>query len=877
MLHINRIPFLQGTRSESPDFDFHCLEKVLLILVIALLSASRAEAEVHLLDSERPVQDRIGGVSYQFEGDQALELDAMMAVDRDGAWNPLDGEINFGYREGYVWYRIDVHNPDDQALQRYLQIAYPLLDHIEFYQTHDGRLLDSALAGDRLPHRQRPLAHRTFVFPFTLGPAETHGLYLRVSTTGSHLLPLAIWQPQAFYEANEADMVVRGMLYGMLLIMGVFALLLYVTIREPSSLYIACVQFVLLVAMASLHGVTFQYLIPNQPGLHERLILITVPLSVVFFCLFSISFLRLGQQLPTGFQVVRACALLCTLAAVGGFFLPYGLSTRFSVNLIALVCLAILAVGLVMAWRGDRGGRLFVLAWFALLTGTVGHILSLRGELPTALNLNYAMESGAVLASLVLSFALGDRFHREQRARLKALREREEAERKIIDNALHNRVTGLPNRVVLEQFLEQQLERPNNAAGPLALIMLHLKGFDDINKTLGHENADTLLKLLTRRLNEHVLGLPGRAVISHRHGHDRAVSHVEGITFSCVFMPHRKEDIVSIMHALVQGIQQPLSFNELNLGVGVVAGCAFHPDDSQDVATLLRHAFIACDQASDDVAHVAIYSPDVGDYSARRITLMTDLQQAINSDQLELLFQPQIRVENDQLFGFESLLRWNHPQHGYISPDEFIPVAERAGMMQPLTDWVLNRALAFCRDLDVAGYFVTTAVNISAVNLRDPEFVEGVKRALQLTGLEPHRLVLEVTETAAMVDPEQALRTLRSLKDVGVRLSIDDFGTGHSSLAYLRRLPVDEIKIDRSFVMEMDRNRDDATIVQTIINMCHDLGYKVVAEGVESGKALDLLRQMECDVAQGYHIARPQTSVQVFAWMEENLPGDSSG
>jgi diguanylate cyclase (GGDEF)-like protein len=877
LLRINRISIPQGIRPKGPTLDSRCLERMLLILVMTLLSVSTASAEVHRLELERLVQAQIGGVSYQFEGDQALDLDAMMAADRDGAWIPLVGEINFGYREGHIWYRINVHNPLDEALHRYLEIAYPLLDHIEFYQVHDGRLLSSALTGDRLPHGQRPLAHRTFVFPFTLDPAQTHALYLRVSTTGSHQLPLAIWQPQAFYEANEADMTVRGMLYGMLLIMGLFALLLYVTIRDLSSLYIAGVQFVLLVAMASLHGVTFQYLIPNQPGLHERLILVTVPLSVVFFCLFSISFLRLRTHLPSGFQVVRVCAALCALAAVGGLFLPYGLSTRLSVNLIALVCLAILVVGVVMAWHKDRGGRLFVLAWFALLAGTIGHILSLRGELPAALNLNYAMESGAVLASLVLSFALGDRFHREQRARLKALHEREVAEQKIIDNALFHHLTGLPNRAVLEQFLEQQIERLCGQEQSLALIMLHLKGFDDINKTLGHENADELLQLLTQRLNDHVLGLSRRAVISHRRGIDRAVAHVEGITFACVFMPHRKEDLTGIMHALVRGIQQPLSFNDLNLGVGAVAGCALYPDDSQDVATLLRHAFIAFDQAGDDVAHAAIFSPDAGDYSARRITLMTDLQEAIDNNQLELCFQPQIRVDNGQLFGFETLLRWPHPQHGYVSPDEFIPVAERAGLIGALTDWVLDRALAFCKDLDEAGYYVTTAINISAVNLRDPEFANGVAQALKWTGLEPHRLVLEVTETAAMDHPEAALHMLRSLKDIGVRLSIDDFGTGHSSLAYLRKLPVDEIKIDRSFVMEMDRNRDDATIVQTTINMCHDLGYKVVAEGVESGKTLELLRQMGCDVAQGYHIARPQSPARTFEWIDEYSSGTSSG
>jgi EAL domain-containing protein (putative c-di-GMP-specific phosphodiesterase class I) len=215
----------------------------------------------------------------------------------------------------------------------------------------------------------------------------------------------------------------------------------------------------------------------------------------------------------------------------------------------------------------------------------------------------------------------------------------------------------------------------------------------------------------------------------------------------------------------------------------------------------------------------------------------------------------------------EVLVRWQHPEHGFVPPDEFIPMAEQTGLIRPVTAWVLEKALAFCSELEKAGFLIGVSVNISAVNLRETSFADMVRHALARHQVDAHRLVLEVTETATMVDPKAALKCLRSLNDAGVRLSIDDFGTGYSSLSYIRKLPVHEIKIDRSFVMEMDSNQGDATIVRATINMCHDLGYEVVAEGVENQGTCDLLLSMGCDIAQGYHLSRPIPQADVIDWL----------
>jgi diguanylate cyclase (GGDEF)-like protein len=857
-----------------------------LAAVMLLWHSNVTYAAVQLTDEGR--QAVVGQISFLPEtpadsGQADTSPQFLRAALSSSNWQPLSADdINFGYTETPIWYRFDLRN-NGVADKRYLEISYPLLDHVSFYQIDDKGLVQRQVTGDRLPFKQRPRLHRSFVFPLTVPLGEQHQVFIRVQTSGAHQVPLTLWQPQAFYLHNQWDMALRGMLYGMLLVMAVFNLLLFLSMRERSFALFAMVQLLLLVCMSSLHGVALQYLFPSVPRLHELAILVGVPLAVVFFCLFCNDFLQLRERMPRAYLVVSGFAVVCALASLGGFLLPYALSTRISVSLVALTSIAILLIGVMRSFRGDRGGHLFVAAWCALLVGVVGHVLSLSGAFSSVVFSSYAMEIGAVMASLVFSFALGDRFHRErqarineQQARIRAMHAREMAEAKIVENASHHYLTGLPNRAALEECLEQEIKVCTQQGEKLALVMLHLRGFDDINKTLGHENADQVLCQLAERLEAQVAELPGHCRIDAqgRIGNNgSACAHVEGITFACVFRTGRRDDMLNRMQILARGVQQPLAIKGMNLSVGVVCGCSMFPDDSQDSSTLLRHAFIAFDRAGHDVQGMAVFSEDSNLYNARRLGLLSDLQQAIDNDGLSLSLQPQIHAATGELFGFEALLRWQHPEHGFVPPDEFIPMAERGGFMQPLTYWVLERALSCVKRLEQNNQPLNVSVNISAVNLLDPQFVQQVDELLSRYALPPGRLVLEVTETAAMQDPEAALQKLRALSDAGVHLSIDDFGTGYSSLSYIRKLPVHEIKIDRSFVMEMDRNQDDATIVRATINMCHDLGYTVVAEGVETQHALDQLIQLGCDIAQGYFISRPLPEADVPNWVEDYLLG----
>jgi len=293
------------------------------------------------------------------------------------------------------------------------------------------------------------------------------------------------------------------------------------------------------------------------------------------------------------------------------------------------------------------------------------------------------------------------------------------------------------------------------------------------------------------------------------------------------------------------------------------------PDHAADGQTLLRKASVALNEAIEHHRRTVVYDPALDQNSVKRLTLMSELPRAIRDGQLELHYQPKIRLsaETPAVEGVECLVRWQHPELGFVAPDEFISLAEKTGYIVELTRYVLDRALAQCAAWRRRGIDLCVAVNVSAVDLRHGSLAGRVQSLLDEHGLPASALCLEITESAAMEDPESALRRLSALRDLGVRLSIDDYGTGYSSLAQLKKLPVSELKIDKSFVLDLDRSEDDQIIVRSTIELAHSIGLEVVAEGVESARILWQLREWQLDCAQGFHISRPLALAQIDEWL----------
>ena len=424
--------------------------------------------------------------------------------------------------------------------------------------------------------------------------------------------------------------------------------------------------------------------------------------------------------------------------------------------------------------------------------------------------------------------------------------------------ALHDALTGLPNRALFHDRAEQAILTARRHRTGMAVLLLDLDRFKDVNDTLGHHIGDLLLKEVGHRLQEVLRD-------------SDTVARLGGDEFGVVLPDLTSAaEITAAAARISAALKHPIVTDTLRLDAEGSMGIALYPEHGEDADTLLQRADVAMYVAKDAHAGYTIYSADHDHYSPEQLALVGDLRRAVNDKQLTVNYQPKVLVPTMSVAGFEALVRWKHPERGSIPPDDFIPLAEQTGLIKPLTLLVLEQALWQCRAWHDAGHQVSVAVNLSARMVHDLEFPNEVERLLHAFRLRPHWLTLELTETTVMADPVRSMETLSRLDSMGVGLSIDDFGTGYSSLAYLKRLPVHELKIDKSFVMNMAADDNDAVIVRSTIDLGQNLGLRVVAEGVETAEVWGRLAAMRCDVGQGYYLSRPIPAEEATRWIAES-------
>jgi diguanylate cyclase len=415
--------------------------------------------------------------------------------------------------------------------------------------------------------------------------------------------------------------------------------------------------------------------------------------------------------------------------------------------------------------------------------------------------------------------------------------------------SLTDELTGLPNRRRLYQRLGELV-----AGGSIdtfaGLLLVDLDGFKELNDTLGHHAGDTLLAGLGPRLS----GLGGLDLVA-RLGGDEFAAIVRGEASA--------EVLSAAARRLHSALEQPFEFDDLTVHVGASIGGALHPDHGDSVTELMRHADVGMYSAKSARSGYELYRPERDLNSRDRLRLVGELQRALHEGELVLRYQPLSDTTSGRITAVEALVRWAHPTEGLLTPDRFLDVAESAGLMRQLTSYVLERALRQLAEWDHDGTELAVAVNLAMPNLLDLRLPDEVARLLALTSVGAERLTLEITENIVMADPDRILEVVGRLRDLGVRLSLDDFGAGASSLGYIKRLAVDELKIDRSFVTTMAEDEDNAAIVGATIELAHSLGLSVVAEGVETPASLERLRALGCDQVQGYLLSRPVSATDL--------------
>ena len=434
--------------------------------------------------------------------------------------------------------------------------------------------------------------------------------------------------------------------------------------------------------------------------------------------------------------------------------------------------------------------------------------------------------------------------------------------------ALHDALTDLPNRTLLQQRVESALAGARRDGVGLGLILLDLDRFKEVNDTLGHPAGDALLEVVARRLVGAVR--PGDTV-----------ARLGGDEFA-VLLPDvdHPTDAIEVAGRIKQSLAEPFRLEGVLMDVDVSIGIALSPQHGDDVEVLMRRADVAMYVAKGEQTGIEVYDVARDPNSPTRLGTVTALREALDLGQLELHYQPKVNLVDGTVVGVEALVRWRHPERGLIPPDEFIPLAERTGLVHRITAFVVKAALDQVEEWWKQGVQIPVAVNVSMRDLQETDLAGLVAAELDAHHLPPSALVLELTESVLAQDPGRAVATLRELADLGVLSSLDDFGTGYSSLLLLERLPVAEIKIDRSFVRRLDEAGADPAMVRSIIGFAHGLGLSVVAEGVETSLAWKVLRDMDCDVAQGYRVARPMPADQATQWLVERVvrgPAERAG
>lgn len=424
-------------------------------------------------------------------------------------------------------------------------------------------------------------------------------------------------------------------------------------------------------------------------------------------------------------------------------------------------------------------------------------------------------------------------------------------------HALHDSLTNLPNRLMLMTRINQAIAEAQEQDKTVAILILDLNRFKDVNDTLGHHCGDRLLVELSPRLHSAI----GPMDMVARLGGDEFGFVLEGVT---------AEQACAVSKRILEVVDQPFIVEGHSLGIGGSVGIAMYPEHGVERQLLMQHADVAMYEAKRNSKGYAVYEEGFDKYSLERLKIIASLRDTMLPEQLSIYYQPKISLKDGRVCGLEALLRWQHPNLGMIPPDDFIPVAERAGIMRQITLWVFRNVLIQVEQWQALGMHLNVSVNLSASNLGDDSLPQDIHEILDTHRVAPSGITLEVTESSMMAHPALAQEILNKLNAFGLLFSIDDFGTGYSSLAYLKSLPASEIKIDKSFVLDMIRDETDAVIVHSTIGLAHNMGYRVVAEGVENAETLELLQVLGCDEVQGFYFSEPMEAEDIPAWVRQH-------
>jgi len=832
-----------------------------------------------MLDSDAPI-DLTPYVEHWSSLKANVDIEDLLIVSTQPTFQKLNTKtIDFGFSKDVHWLRFSVNNQSADTKTWWLRMAYPSVLEYDTYLVNpaNNEINRSYAMGRARPYADRPISHRHYLTPITLDAKQNLDIYIRAFSDTSLRLPLTLEDPNSFLLTDAKTNAVWLTLTGILLSLGLYNLFVYFSVKQRSYLYYVGYIWSFAATLSLLSGQAYQVVWTETAIGNQFLITCATGTTIFFFLRFIQWFLDTPSHAPTLYTV----GSLLSVIALGISLTPFLFKTNFALinNLFIVVC-AIYVIALAYRCLVTRSPLVyyFIGASVCMIFGSVLYALANFKAIPQSLLTEYGMPVGAIIEAILLSLGLAYHVKKDRHQRYLALKEQhktalklQRTEETLIKQITHDGITGLPNHAFMKSHLADITEKEAAHKFGFAVVVVHLSRFGEINKTLGKSSGDILLQRTAQRLKKVSQQIRGRVVLEKDGNENFCIGCLDGVSFlMLVELDKAKNTARHAAEVLVDSMDKPIEFRDMSIQIDAAVGIAYFPEHGYTPDSLLQHAYVALEKAKTEASSYAVYSSEFDNYSRRRLTLMGDLKNALDSDSLALFMQPQYNLKSKQIESAEALLRWHHPKHGNISPMEFVPLAEQCGLIKPLTQWVLTRSIKIMESLAQQGIHLRISVNLSARNMLEADLVFNIHRLLRAYKVNPKQLVLEVTESSMMANPDQCLETLNRLRQIGVTLSLDDFGTGYSSLTYLKKLPLDEIKIDRSFVMDMRNNSDDRHIVQMILQLSHQLKLRVVAEGVEDKETLQLLTEYGSDYAQGYFISRPMEAEMMVQWLEES-------
>ncbi|MGM0768622.1 MAG: EAL domain-containing protein [Pseudomonadota bacterium] len=762
------------------------------------------------------------------------------------------GYTGLGYLDQPATFRFTLENTSPQPVRKLLVVSAPFLDRIlPAMVTPAGTVERLPAMGDIYPFRHRLFELPQWIWPVTLAPGVTTFLF-EVENTGPTLLPVSVHKPENILGHTAFTLAWKAFIGGLLAFALLFNVSIVAMLRRPGLAWLSVFMVGVMHSQLAMDGFGLWFLWSSWPQINN-LLSVSLPLCLIALCQFTPHFLSVSPRIVAALNGFSLAAFAILLAS------PLGLPFPGQGSLLVLAALTGLFILAVVGFQLHRHvyARYYGLAILVILSGATVSSLRTVGWVPVNSVTDSAFFLGAALASLILTSGAGRLLLEERKRRLSAdVRARQEEQlrsriEKDYDRLLKtHRVTGKPNRAMLEEALDTlDVEQ-----APYTLCIVRLQRFNEIEQALGYRTAEELLKTYLRRLNSFLKRSFGARLVMIN---GYALASLDTVNHAFAF--HRSDDSVNesqTLEEVVTWLARHFREGRFSFSWSPSVGVAHAPEHGPNAAGILSSAGFA---SLNGDALLCEYDPAIAEWQYRQQILMLDVEDALACEQMWLEYQPKVNIREGGVSSVEALIRWQHPEFGRVPPDHWIPLAEQVGMIHPVTLWVINRACSDYQRLAAHhGAAIGIAVNISAKDLAHPGFEQEVLDIIRRFGMRPRDLILEITETAMMADPESARAMIHTLSDQGFRIALDDFGTGHSSLGTLATFELDELKIDRSFLRDILEHPTRQRIFRAALELGEALDLDVVIEGVETQSVAVWLQQFPGLHGQGFYWGRPQ-------------------